>query len=249
MYLPAALMVRTVMSTAVPALPVWAAGSDTLSALTGELTACVVAPTTAPAVVGGEVGPKIITWGAARGAAVVRGWGRLDGAAVRDVDATFRRRQGAARGGEGVARAGRVDGQAGEGGHAIDGVDGQSAAEHGAAGPAGQGERHRAGVGRGGVARAVLGSDSEAEGGVRGDAGGGLCRDHEIGGDGRQPETGECRIVQGRQERAGRGVVMHLKAVLVVVAVDTVGIAIVLHEHEREVRGEDGIQVGEFAPE
>ena len=35
---------------------------------------------------------------------------------------------------------------------------------------------------------------------------------------------------------------MHLKAVLVVV-VDTVGIAIVLHEHEREARDEDGIQV------
>jgi hypothetical protein len=35
---------------------------------------------------------------------------------------------------------------------------------------------------------------------------------------------------------------MHLKAVLVVVVVDTVGIAIVLHEHEREARGEDGIQ-------
>ena len=36
---------------------------------------------------------------------------------------------------------------------------------------------------------------------------------------------------------------MHLKAVLVVVVVDTVGIAIVLHEHEREASGEDGIQV------
>ena len=35
---------------------------------------------------------------------------------------------------------------------------------------------------------------------------------------------------------------MHLKAVLVVV-VDTVGIVVVLHEHEREARGEDGIQV------
>jgi len=36
---------------------------------------------------------------------------------------------------------------------------------------------------------------------------------------------------------------MHLKAVLVVVVVDTVGIAIVLHEHECEASGEDGIQV------
>ena len=53
----------------------------------------------------------------------------------------------------------------------------------------------------------------------------------------------ECRIAQGRQERAGRGVVMHLKAVLAVVVVDTVGIAIVLHEPEREARDEDGIQV------
>ena len=36
---------------------------------------------------------------------------------------------------------------------------------------------------------------------------------------------------------------MHLKAVLVVVAVDTVGIIVVLHEHEREARGEDCCQV------
>ena len=36
---------------------------------------------------------------------------------------------------------------------------------------------------------------------------------------------------------------MHLKAVFVVVVVDTVGIVVVLHEHEREARGEDGIQV------
>ena len=115
----------------------------------------------------GEVGSVDHHRGAARGAAVVgveACYTRRRGG--RDVDATFRRRQGAAGGGEGVARAGRVDGQAGEGGHAIDGVDGQSAAEHGAAGPAGQGERHRAGVGRGDVARAVLGSDSEAEGGA-----------------------------------------------------------------------------------
>ncbi len=41
---------------------------------------------------------------------------------------------------------------------------------------------------------------------------------------------------------------MHLKAVLVVVVVDTVGIAIVLHEHEREARGEDGIQVTVMGP-
>src|SRR5271166_7132787 len=158
----------------------WADGSDRIGRVDG--VARGVHGTKLHRRGAGEVGSVDRHRGAARGGAgggAEACYTRRRGG--RDVDATRRRRQGVAGGGEDVARAGRVDGQGGEGGHAVGGGAGHGAAEHGAAGPAGQGERHRAGVGRGGVARAVLGGDGEAEGGVRGDAGGGR-RDHELGG-------------------------------------------------------------------